>query len=246
MFKIYKLITPDTNKIFYIGLTKQTLKRRLSKHIQDSSSLKEVNVEKMKIIRSLLLSGLKPIIELIEECGEDQKIAGDREIFYIAEFRKQNFPLTNISDGGDYKVKSPQTIEKMKNSLKKYFQTEAGKEQITRINALNKGKKRSSEEKLHLSRIRKGLKKTEDHKRKISEAHLGKKKPWAGLVSKILCSKQVYCKTTNQVFDSLTEAAIATNMSRPSVATACRKNIEIKGYSFCWLESSSSSEANLA
>lgn len=132
MYKIYKLISPDTNKIFYIGLTKQTLKQRLRRHISESKTLRECNVEKMKIIRALMFLNLNPIIETIEECETVQE-ANEREIFNIAYYRQQGHILTNISEGGDYKLKSVESIEKMRKSLVEFYKTDKGLEHAVKI-----------------------------------------------------------------------------------------------------------------
>lgn len=89
---IYKLIDPITNKVRYVGKTKNKLNVRLSQHISKSKTNYKSHVYDW--IRKLQCSGNKPIIELIEECFENNW--EEREIYWISQFKN----LTNISRGG--------------------------------------------------------------------------------------------------------------------------------------------------
>jgi len=86
---IYALSCPVENKIMYIGKTKQSLKRRLSMHINQKS-----NCKKSIWIKELINIGLKPEIILIEVC--DNKNWRQREIYHISTFGN----LLNENKGG--------------------------------------------------------------------------------------------------------------------------------------------------
>jgi hypothetical protein len=91
IYNIYSLKDPNTLEIKYIGCTTIKLNLRLSQHIWDA---KNKNSKKSKWLQELLLQNLKPIIELIEECTEDNW--QEREMFWIA--KHQN--LSNTRQGG--------------------------------------------------------------------------------------------------------------------------------------------------
>lgn len=116
--KIYVLKHPISLEIRYCGQTIKTLKYRLNEHIQDS---KRYNHHTANWIKSLLKQGLKPVIELIEECETD--VLNDKEIYYIAMFRKSGVRLTNIADGGQTgscKTHSEEAKEKISTFMKSY------------------------------------------------------------------------------------------------------------------------------
>lgn len=91
---IYKLIDPITNEIRYVGKTINLLKR-LQTHIARS---KTNTYHSARWIKSLLDKGVKPVIEIIEECNENNW--SEREIYWIKYYRDK-FDLTNILDGGN-------------------------------------------------------------------------------------------------------------------------------------------------
>lgn len=91
---IYKLIDPQTSLIRYVGKT-TNLKRRLSTHL---SRCKTNKYHSARWIKSLLDINLKPLLELVEECNENNW--QEREIYWIA-FYKTQFDLTNTTDGGE-------------------------------------------------------------------------------------------------------------------------------------------------
>ena len=94
--KIYALIDPTDNTIRYVGKTKNELYKRLRSHIR--SSIKNTRTKKEYWINKLLESGIKPLIQLIEEC--DINKWEDREIYWI-NFYSKIYNLTNSTEGGD-------------------------------------------------------------------------------------------------------------------------------------------------
>lgn len=92
---IYCLKHPQTQEIRYVGKT-TNIKRRLSQHIQDAKSYVS-NRRTINWICNLLKSNLKPIIEIIEVCNENNW--QEREIYWIS-FHKEKANLCNHHDGG--------------------------------------------------------------------------------------------------------------------------------------------------
>lgn len=94
--RIYKLINPIDNHVFYVGKTVKSLEQRLYAHIKD----KEANKRKREIIAFIISKGMKPVIELIESIvynNNDEEISALlREDFWIKEYSKK-FDLCNGS-----------------------------------------------------------------------------------------------------------------------------------------------------
>jgi hypothetical protein len=100
LVKVYELRDPRDSecKPRYIGITTFSLKKRLAEHTQKSEIIK--NTHKNNWIKSLLKNGVKPTIHLIEEV-ESWKYACKCERYWIKEFNKQGYNLTNTSEGGE-------------------------------------------------------------------------------------------------------------------------------------------------
>lgn len=90
---IYSLTDPFTNEIRYVGKT-TNLKRRFRAHLNRSTSNK---YHSAVWIKSLLNKGSEPIINVLEECDENNWET--REIYWIDFYRKR-YDLTNILTGG--------------------------------------------------------------------------------------------------------------------------------------------------
>ena len=95
--KIYTLTDPITNQIRYVGITKNSLNKRLQGHIHDCKSKKPTH--KINWIKSLLSKKLLPIIELLEEV--ETSIIFEMEMYWIAQFKAWGFNLTNSTEGGE-------------------------------------------------------------------------------------------------------------------------------------------------
>lgn len=113
MISIYALLDPVTLEIRYIGKTKQKPHQRLCGHLKD----------KTKCHRTRWISGLtaKPVVQVIEQCQEDDWVS--RERFWIKHYRDAGVNLTNETSGGDGPAQYDDHIRK-------------------KISAANKGKKR--------------------------------------------------------------------------------------------------------
>lgn len=95
MVNIYTLSNPETLEIRYVGKTKHPLNRRLNGHIWNRKS----NAKVSKWVLSLYRKGCYPIIELLEECNEDNW--EDTERYWIAQFKTWGFTLMNTAEGGE-------------------------------------------------------------------------------------------------------------------------------------------------
>jgi len=98
MMKIYCLVNPIDNSIFYIGRTTTSLKLRLRMHV---SNLKNGNKRKQAIILDIQNAGKKVLIRELEEFQpiHDMEYTGehDREKFWINKFSSEGEPITNRS-----------------------------------------------------------------------------------------------------------------------------------------------------
>lgn len=93
---IYALIDPRTSRIRYIGKAKN-LSARLRSHV--SAAANNAVTHKYCWIRSLLKSGLRPEIKIVETCSEENW--KDKERFWIAHFLNEGADLANHTKGGD-------------------------------------------------------------------------------------------------------------------------------------------------
>ena len=93
MYKVYLLSEPNSDNIKYIGLTQMPLRERLRKHVDSSRGAIKPS-KKERWIKSLLLNGLEPKIELIEEIKSFDVSVED---CWIAQMRAWGFDLTNIT-----------------------------------------------------------------------------------------------------------------------------------------------------
>lgn len=97
MNTVYIYILKDqNNNIRYVGKT-TNIKRRLYSHIAEA----KLNKSKRYVlnwIRQLLLNNQKPILEVIEECNENNW--QEREIYWISYYKELIPDLCNLCDGG--------------------------------------------------------------------------------------------------------------------------------------------------
>jgi hypothetical protein len=114
-------IDPDTiGVIGYVGVTTQTLDKRLNQHISEASKGKG-GAKKHAWIADILQAGQHPIIIELDRCGGEEW--PDREQFWVSLFRSRGYVLTNTTDGG---VGQPglqhteATKEKISESMKAY------------------------------------------------------------------------------------------------------------------------------
>ena len=91
---IYKLISPISKRVRYIGKTINP-KERYSKHLSSKG-----NTMKHKWVSGLKAKGMKPLIEIVEVCNQEN--VDEREIYWISIFKHHwGFDLCNHTSGGE-------------------------------------------------------------------------------------------------------------------------------------------------
>lgn len=112
-YKIYGLFDKNNpNDIRYIGLTKQTLKQRCSKHRTE-----KYNLYKLNWVNKIGKNNLN-IISLIDNLTLEE--ARENEIRLIKEYKENGFKLTNITNGGEGWLNSTFTDEHKENISKNH------------------------------------------------------------------------------------------------------------------------------
>ena len=99
---IYCLKHPLTNEIRYVGKTTSP-KRRYKEHIYKLNK----SDHKTNWVKLLLSAGLKPVMDILEECTDNWD---EREKYWITQFNN----LTNLTDGGEKFKVSSETKEKIR------------------------------------------------------------------------------------------------------------------------------------
>lgn len=94
--KLYGLYCPITDELKYIGITKNSLKERLSGHLRNPT-----NHLTKKWFAELKKNELKPIIRLIESFDTYEELL-QSEINEIKKCRELNMAILNIHDGGTF------------------------------------------------------------------------------------------------------------------------------------------------
>lgn len=175
---IYTLNCPDTGEPRYVGKTVHP-SNRLRSHLGLHSSCYCRNW-----IQSLKAQGKRPKMEILESYPQDSPDWQEAERFYIIYLRFLGFRLTNLSDGGDAgfspnadvrarmsegQKRSEKTLAHLRHqaSLLKGIPRKGSVKRS--ISEATKGKVRSPETCVLLSKARTGFKHTEETKRIIGE-----------------------------------------------------------------------------
>lgn len=148
MTKIYKLLCPITKEIRYVGKTIKSLEKRLEDHLYARNKS-----HKTSWIKSVIVQGHLPIIELIEEC--EDSIWQEREMYWIDYYKSIGCNLCNHTKGGEGQLGvkfSQETKYKMSISHKGIPKTE---DQKRKLSISHIGKKLTEEHKLKMSKIAK-------------------------------------------------------------------------------------------
>lgn len=211
---IYTLSDPTTKQVRYVGKTKCSIVKRFNHHIDKSKN--KPTTHRDNWIKSLLLKGLLPIIEIIEED------AIDYESYWINQFFCWGFNLTNMTSGGEGR-----SSYKMPDSTK------------LKISLANKGNKHTEESKNKMSKSKTGVKWRFDLKRKENHrnALLGRKvsqetKNKIGLSNgmKIKCYKDGLFLSD---FNTQAECARFLNIPKNKISEIITGNIKkYKNYTF--------------
>lgn len=96
-WNVYVIKDPISLAIRYVGITFKDPEKRLAQHI-DEAMRKSPRTHKNNWIRSLLESGLRPVVECMESGEGDRKEAERR---WINHYRTMECPLVNATDGGE-------------------------------------------------------------------------------------------------------------------------------------------------
>lgn len=105
MISIYTLTDPYTNKVFYVGKTKNPLRYRLRCHYKAKGESKVV-----KYIAKLKRKGGRPIIEEVENCAKDKQ--SETEGFWINQFKCWGFELCNTNFNTAFYFKSSVVVSR--------------------------------------------------------------------------------------------------------------------------------------
>lgn len=96
--KIY-ILTDQMNNVRYVGKTVQPLQERLCAHIYESRGSNKRH--KSNWIRTLIKTGSKPLISLIEEVDGD---GCKEETKWITHYKSIGVDLTNATEGGEWQI----------------------------------------------------------------------------------------------------------------------------------------------
>jgi len=174
---IYALVDPENGDIRYIGKSIRP-ELRLKDHMNDVS-----NCHRSHWLQSLKKQGAKPDLLILE------KIHGDwpwqhSERYWIARGRREGWPLTNNTSGGDGVPDLP-------------LETRA------KMRAVWTGRKHSPESCARIGDSKRGTKHKESTKKLMSMAHAGREILWIDKVSDGLR------KLTNDQMQEITQARSA-------------------------------------
>ena len=115
---VYALIEPNTLKIRYIGITEQTLQKRLFGHLSDSF-LKRDNSRKRSWVISLKNKGYIPIIKLLKVCNtREEALKLESELINKYYIKKR---LVNCLDEGKFTSRGVKSAKNLK--VKKFMFT---------------------------------------------------------------------------------------------------------------------------
>lgn len=189
--KIYSLVDPRTNRVRYIGKTKNSLEWRLRRHINDANKEQPTN-HRLRWLRLLLRSNLLPVIVLIEECDGD---GVPEERYHIHLARVDGLNLINSTDGGEGPTEITEELrQKLSRAAKGRKWTPEMREKLVPLIAersrrpehiafvrqlghANRGKARTKEQRERISAVQRGRKATAQTRAKLSAARRGK--PWS-------------------------------------------------------------------
>jgi hypothetical protein len=214
---IYGLVDPRTSAVRYVGKTTQGM-RRIYNH---RAGLRVDRTHKGAWLRQLQAEGLQCGVLLLEELPAEELCAA--EVRWIAAGRKEGWPLTNLTDGGE--------------GLHGLARTPTHR---ARIAAALRGRVMPMEQRAKLSKACMGRKLSAEHAAKLREAATGRRpSAWqrarasAANLGKILSpearakigranSRAVVDATTGACYRSLKEAAEATGVCTRSVWRSLR------------------------
>lgn len=171
---IYALVDPENGDIRYIGKSIRP-EQRLQNHMNEVS-----NCHRSHWLQSLKKNGQKPDLLILEEIRGEFPWQ-ESEKYWIARGRREGWPLTNNTAGGDGVTGLPEETRK-------------------RMAAVWKGRKHSPESRKRIGESKRGFVHSESTKAKMSKAHSGREIKWIDKVSDALR------KLTNEQMVEITTA----------------------------------------
>jgi hypothetical protein len=175
---VYSLSDPRDGRVRYVGITNYGLSHRLHGHLTEARRAKS-NSHRINWLRSLLASGVRPVIEMIESCP--RLFWQERERYWIKTMRDAGHDLVNGSEGGYGRItwtaemRAAMSVMKTGNSycLGRTMPTETR----AKIAAANGGRRLPDESYKRGAAKRVGIKQSDATKLKKRLAMLGKKLP---------------------------------------------------------------------
>lgn len=165
-WKIYCLIDPLTEQIRYVGWAFD-VPRRLLAHMNRA---KQERTHKANWLNGLAAQGLRPIAKVLEQGTESW---AEAEVRWIATYREQGHPLTNLTTGGEGCVGLVPSLE----AREKMAVAKRGKkrtpEAIKKCADANRGKKRTPEVAARMAAARVNRAHTPETKAKIAATVTG-------------------------------------------------------------------------
>jgi hypothetical protein len=163
---VYALVDPATNEIRYIGKSSVGIARAKS-HFEPKRISTDSNLHKARWLQGLQTKGLAPSVRILQVRDSDSALLlAERD--WISFGRRQGWPLTNLTDGGDGAAGyHPSDTTRAKMSL------------------AHKGKRKSTEVRAKISASRKGKprpdvgmrNKTQLQRLAVSKGSLGRPRP---------------------------------------------------------------------
>lgn len=164
MIIVYKHTSPSEKS--YIGITKFSIEKRLSRHVTYALS-----GSKYKFHQAIVKYGIENFTsEILESCDDFEK-ASIREKYYIKLFNtfKNGYNMTEGGYGRPIGWKhSEETKQKLRNRIVTEETRKKLSDSLTGLQTWNKGKKLLDDQKKNY-----GHKRTEETKNKLSEMRLG-------------------------------------------------------------------------
>lgn len=175
-YELYGLFCPNSDELKYIGITKNGLNNRLNSHLK-----KPTNQFIASWFNDLKKENKKPVIKQLKECNSYDELL-QAEVDEISKYKKLNFDLYNIAEGGN---------------INPMFGKTHTEEARKKISLTHKGKKFSEEKKLWWKGRIKELwldpEWSNNMRKKMSFNSKGEKNPnWRG------GKKESYCECGNK------------------------------------------------
>lgn len=243
-YKLYHLIDPILDEVFYIGITRGRLKERLWNHCSRKTK-KYMNWDKWRRIQEIRNKGSRPKILLIEE-NLTGKQAAEKEIKEIANYKRiLGEKLTNISPGGFFHTE--ENLEKLSKRMKGNQHAKGNKISPEHKDAIRQASKKRKFSKEAIEKIRSsklgtnnpmfGKTLSSEHKRKMSFALKGRKSP---KTSKALSKSVVQYDSQGRkiaVWPSQKMASETLQIQNSHISEVCNgKRKTAGGYKWCILQ----------